>query len=254
LTRFLRQKYQGRKVDLVIPIAFPALRFFQQHRAELFPGVPAIFCAANLDAIRGLDPGPDITGVRLPPEWGATIEAPLKVDPGVRPVIVITGTSVIDRDLEAAAAGDPGRYRKRGALTYLAGLPMAQLLDAVACLPIDADVAAGQVADATVHAIVPPALDPPAGPAGRFFDRRMSVRIRACGSPNTPVTIGLGRNPGKRYASHSRRGRRGVGMRRSCPILAQPPQCFRPLPERGSAPSAPGFSPLTSTESRRNKL
>ena len=72
LTQFLRQKYQGRKVDLVIPVAFPALNFFLQRRAELFPGVPAIFCAANLEAVRGLDLGPDITGVRLRSEWGAT--------------------------------------------------------------------------------------------------------------------------------------------------------------------------------------
>lgn len=140
LTRFLRQKYQGRKVDLVIPVGFPALHFFLQHRVELFPGVPAIFCAANLDATRGLDLGPDITGVRLRSEWGATLEAALKVDPGIRQVIVITGTSEIDRDLEAAAAEDLGRYRKRVALTYLTGLPMAQLLDAVARLPRDSTV------------------------------------------------------------------------------------------------------------------
>jgi signal transduction histidine kinase/ABC-type uncharacterized transport system substrate-binding protein len=140
LTRFLRQKYQGRKVDLVIPVAFPALRFFLQHRAEIFPGVPAIFCAANLDATGGLDLGPDITGVRLRSEWGATLEAALTVDPGIRQVIVITGTSEIDRDLEAAAAEDLGRYRKRVALTYLTGLPMAQLLDAVARLPKDSIV------------------------------------------------------------------------------------------------------------------
>ena len=140
MTRFLRQKYQGRKVDLVIPVAFPALHFFLQHRAELFPGVPAIFCAANLDAVKGLELGPDVTGVRLRSEWGATLEAALKVDPGIRQVIVITGTSEIDRDLEAAAAEDLGRYRKRVALTYLTGLPMAQLLDAVARLPKDSVV------------------------------------------------------------------------------------------------------------------
>ncbi len=140
LMRFLRQKYQGRKVDLVIPVAFPALHFFLQHRAELFPGVPAIFCAANLDAIKGLDLGPDVTGVRLRSEWGATLEAALKVDPGIRQVIVITGASEIDRDLEAAAVEDLGRYRNRVALTYLTGLPMTQLLDAVARLPKDSTV------------------------------------------------------------------------------------------------------------------
>jgi ABC-type uncharacterized transport system substrate-binding protein len=140
LTRFLRRKYQGRKVDLVIPVAFPALHFFLRHRAELFPGVPAIFCAANLDAIKGLDLGTDITGVRLRSEWGATLEAALKVDPGVRQVIVITGASEIDRDLEAAAVEDLGRYRHRVALTYLTGLPMAKLLNAVARLPKDSIV------------------------------------------------------------------------------------------------------------------
>lgn len=140
LTRFLLEKYQGRRVDLVIPVAFPALHFFLHHRAELFPGVPAIFCAANLDAIKGLDLGPDITGVRLRSEWGATLEAALKVDPGLRQVIVITGASEIDRDLEAAAVEDLGRYRNRVALTYLTGLPMAQVLDTVARLPKESTV------------------------------------------------------------------------------------------------------------------
>src|SRR6266849_4580232 len=113
---------------------------------------------------------------------------------------------------------------------------------------VAAQVAAGQVADAALLAVVPPALPPAAGPAGRFFDRRVSVMMRAWGSPKIPVTVGLGRNPGKRYASHSRRGRRGVGMRRSCPIPASPPQRFRPLPGRRSALSAPSFHPLTSTK------
>jgi hypothetical protein len=49
--------------------------------------------------------------------------------------------------------------------------------------------------------------------------------------------------------SHSRRGRRGVGIRRSCPILASPRQRFRPLPERLSAPPALSFHPLTSAKS-----
>ena len=91
-------------------------------------------------------------------------------------------------------------------------------------------------------AIVPPALRPAAGPARRFFDRRVSVMMRAWGSPKIPVTVGLGRNPGKRYASHSRRERRGVGMRRSCPILAPRRQCFHPLPERVPHPQPPLFT------------
>src|SRR6266508_5118799 len=120
-------------------------------------------------------------------------------------------------------------------------------------LQVDPHVAAGEISDAALRAVVPAALPPAAGPAGRFFDRRVSVMMRAWGSPKIPVTVGLGRNPGKRYASHSRRGRRGVGMPRSSPIPASPPQRFRPLPERRSGLSAPSFHPFTSTKSQNPK-
>ena len=140
LTRFLRQKYEARKIDLIIPVAFPTLRFFLKHRAELFPGVPAIFCAANLDAVTGLELGPDITGVRLGSQWGATLEAALRLDPGTRRVIVVTGTSEIDRNLQAAATEDLSRYRDRVEFTYLNGWTMARLLVEVAGLPKDSIV------------------------------------------------------------------------------------------------------------------
>src|SRR5256712_5031026 len=116
---------------------------------------------------------------------------------------------------------------------------------------VDAQVAAGEIAHSALLAVVPSALHPAAGPAGRFFDRRVSVMMRAKGSPKIPMTDELGWNPGTRYASHSRRGRRGVGMRRSSPILAPPPQRFPPLPERAPSPSAPSFHPLTSTKSQK---
>jgi len=133
----LREKYASRRVDLIMPVAFPALRFFLSHRAELFPGVPAVFAAANLDAVTGLDLGSDITGVRLPSEWGATLEVALALQPRTRRAIVISGTSATDQNLQAAAAHDLARYRERVEITYLAGWPIARLLDEVATLPKD---------------------------------------------------------------------------------------------------------------------
>jgi signal transduction histidine kinase len=131
----LREKYASRRVDLIMPIAFPALGFFLRHRAELFPGVPAVFAAANLDAVTGLDLGPDITGVRLPSEWGATLEAALALQPDVRRAVVISGTSATDQNLQAAAAHDLARYRGQIEITYLTGWPIARVLDEVASLP-----------------------------------------------------------------------------------------------------------------------
>src|SRR5207245_9298963 len=117
-------------------------------------------------------------------------------------------------------------------------------------LEVDPQVAAREIAHPALFAVVPSAPHATAGPAGRFFDRRVSVMIRAWGSPKIPMTVRLGRNPGEQYVSHSRRGCRGVGMRRSCAIPASALQRFRPLPERLSAPSAPSFHPLTSTKTQ----
>jgi len=116
-------------------------------------------------------------------------------------------------------------------------------------IEIDPQVAAGEIAHAAPLAVVPAAVGSATDSTGRFFDRRVSMMMRAWGSPKIPVTVGLGRNPGNRYASHSRRGRRGGGMRRSCAIPASVLQRFRPLPERRPSPSAASFHPLTSTKS-----
>ena len=78
----LREKYANRPIDLIMPVALPTLRFFLKHRAALFPGVPAVFCAANLDAVAGLELGSPITGFRLPSEWGSTLEAALALHRG----------------------------------------------------------------------------------------------------------------------------------------------------------------------------
>jgi len=60
-------------------------------------------------------------------------------------------------------------------------------------LEVHPPIAAGQIADAALLAIVPAPLDPPAYPTRRFFDRRVRVMMRARGSPKMPVTVGLGR-------------------------------------------------------------
>jgi signal transduction histidine kinase len=71
---------------------------------------------------------------------GATLEAALALQPGTRRAVVITGTSEIDQALQAAAALDLARYGDRVEVTYLAGRPIARLLDEVAALPKDSVV------------------------------------------------------------------------------------------------------------------
>jgi len=67
----------------------------------------------------------------------------------------------------------------------------------------DVQVATRKIADTTRSAIIPRAMRSAARPADRFFARRISVTIRANGSPSTAVIVRRGEKPVTRYASLS---------------------------------------------------
>src|SRR5262249_57905319 len=66
-------------------------------------------------------------------------------------------------------------------------------------------VAAGKIAHAADLAVVPPHLNMAATTTSRFFERRLSVMMRALGSPKIPRTVCSGRKPENEYVSQSRR-------------------------------------------------
>jgi hypothetical protein len=89
--QFLREKYAGRKVDLVLAWLSPSLDFATTHRAEIFPG-----CPNHLLHGRGTgDSGTQITGRRD----RRTSQTRSRRDAGSRP---------------AAASPDPARLRRLG--------------------------------------------------------------------------------------------------------------------------------------------
>ena len=85
-------------------------------------------------------------------------------------------------------------------------------------LQVDPRVSTGQVPDPVHLVIVERPVNAPTGAADGFFPRRWSRRIRPLGSPKTPRTVALGRKPGKRYVSSSRRSFR---IRESCQIFSR---------------------------------
>jgi hypothetical protein len=66
-------------------------------------------------------------------------------------------------------------------------------------------VAARKIADAADRAVVPAVMQASTTTASRFFERRLSLIMRALGSPKMPRTVSSGRNPGNAYASRNRR-------------------------------------------------
>src|SRR5437773_7536575 len=70
---------------------------------------------------------------------------------------------------------------------------------------VPADISTGEAANRAYLVVVEGRVAPPASATGSFFPRRRRRITRALGSPKMPCTVALGRKPGKRYRSASRR-------------------------------------------------
>ena len=128
----LRVKYRDLHVDLVMAAAPRALQAALDYRADLSPTAPIVFLA--VDTADRLALPPDVTGVLLTLDWMDTLESALRLQPGTRSVVVVAGTSAIDKRFLAAAraafAGAPPGLE----FTYLTDLPLEAVAGRLASL------------------------------------------------------------------------------------------------------------------------
>jgi PAS domain S-box-containing protein len=93
------RKYKDRSMDFdaILVSDDPAFDFMLHYRAELFPGIPVIFCGANnFDAAR-LRGQTDITGINQQQSIAETIDLALRIRPGTRRFAVVAGTRSTER-------------------------------------------------------------------------------------------------------------------------------------------------------------
>jgi hypothetical protein len=109
-------------------------------------------------------------------------------------------------------------------------------------LEIYAGVAAREVTHASNRAVVPTVMQASTTTASRFFERRLSLMMRAFGSPKTPRTVPSGRNPGNPYVSHNRRFRAlEADIRKPRQVSNTPAQAENPAMMRLSQSLKPDF-------------
>ncbi len=135
LALFLRRKYEGRKIDLVIAGLASALDFTLKYRDQAFPGVPVVLAAVDRGVTKTRRLPPDVIGVPIKMDLEATLEIALRLHPQTQRVFVVTGQSPFDRQWEAEARRTFTAYGNRVEFVYLAGLPLGDLLKRVADLP-----------------------------------------------------------------------------------------------------------------------
>lgn len=130
LAETLRRQYAEVKLDLIIAIFTPALRFAVQYRDKIFPGVPIVFTQITAGELDAQMVGPEVTGVTVPVDFRRTIDLALHLHPDTNAVAVIT-----DWWWLATAHSELLRYQDKVTEIDLVGPPNSQLLEKVAALP-----------------------------------------------------------------------------------------------------------------------
>lgn len=130
----LRQKYTGKKVDLILAVSPAALNLLLGEGATLWPGVPIVFLIVDLRAVPSHLPA-NVTGVMADVDFAGTLELALRLQPETKQVFYIVGDSQYEQFLRHAAERDLEPFAGRVQIEYLDHLPLSKLLTRVGQLP-----------------------------------------------------------------------------------------------------------------------
>lgn len=126
---YLRDRYAGIGLDLVIAPNTVPLRLVQEGDATIFGDVPVVFHGGV-----GVTGSRRSTGVVSRVDMTSAMEAALALHPATRSVTVIRGMSPLDVDYGRLAQSQFAPFEPRLSITYLDGLPMPDLEKVVASL------------------------------------------------------------------------------------------------------------------------
>ena len=132
---FFREKYHARLPDLVIAVGGGALVFLTERRAELFAGVPVVYCSIAGDPAPNRNSDSTIANVPVPDTAGPTVELMLRYHPDTRQVVVVYGSGLRDGQYAEATRKSLKTFESRVAFRWLSNLSMKQLRSELSRLP-----------------------------------------------------------------------------------------------------------------------
>jgi PAS domain S-box-containing protein len=129
-----RRKYLDHRINLVVATDDRALEFLVEHRDDVFPGTPVVFCGVNYFQEGKLKGRPLFTGVSEDVDLGASLDTALALHPGTGRIYVVNEDTETGRAVRARLA-EIGPSWKGVPLEPLDGLPMEKLLARLRSLP-----------------------------------------------------------------------------------------------------------------------
>lgn len=137
---FLREKYAGRNISVIVADALPALRFATEFHDRMFPGVPIVYLAVARDRVDSAALPSGVVGVLEDHDPTPTLQLALRLHPDVRRLVLVRGAGELDRLWDKRMRGAVERLESGLQIEYLSGLSTADVLRRVGMLPKDAIV------------------------------------------------------------------------------------------------------------------
>jgi len=135
LGEFLKQRYQGRKLDLVVPTQSPATLFVLRQRERLFAHTPVVITGIERRRVPPGLPNPTTTYVAGEVDLPGQIENILQLLPDTRRVAMIHGASSYDRYWSTQSRRELERFAGRVDIEWLEGQSFEAMRERVARLP-----------------------------------------------------------------------------------------------------------------------
>jgi signal transduction histidine kinase len=134
LRDYIRRKFDGRRIDIILTNGSAALQFALRYRDELFPGVPIVFTAVAVPELTVSHLPTGVNGMVRDFVFGENLELILKLHPSLQRVFVIAQAPAV-KGYDELVRSALDRYSDRVELTYIKEPTVPALLAAVRAIP-----------------------------------------------------------------------------------------------------------------------
>jgi signal transduction histidine kinase/ABC-type uncharacterized transport system substrate-binding protein len=132
--RYLRGKYESRPPVVVVAVGQFSLRYLLRHRPALFANVPIVHAGVERQDLEAIGTVPGVVGIPAGYDLPGTIELALRLHPGTRRFVVITGSGERDRVWESDARDAFAALKPPRGVEYVSGEPTEAVLRRVRAL------------------------------------------------------------------------------------------------------------------------
>lgn len=134
LVTLYAEKFQNEKFDIILLSDNDALNFIQDYRAELFPGVPVVFCGINgQETIRSGDA--NLTGVIENFDLENTLKIAFKLHPGRNRMVVLGDDSTAGRAIQQQVQEKVHEYDPQLEVEFWSRMSVDETVERVKKLP-----------------------------------------------------------------------------------------------------------------------